>query len=122
MNMFLESSKDILYLVLAFCILLFTVFACWALWYVIAMLRDASKAVGEVRDKLHAIDEAMRGIREKLEHSAGYLGMVAAGVKSLISLLEKHKERVAEKAQETAEKIAKKVKKARKKLEEEMEE
>lgn len=105
----LDSSKDILFLVLAFCILWFTAFLCWALWYVIKMLRGASEAVQSVTAKLHAIDEAIRGIREKLEHSASYLGVVAAGVKILIDYLSQHKEEVAKKAAETVEKVKRKV-------------
>ena len=116
--MFIESSKDILFLVLAFCALWFTAFVCWALWYVIGMLRDASQTVREVRDKLHAIDEAMRGIREKLEHSASYLGMVATATKVFIEYLNKHKEMVAQKAQEAATKVKKKMKKVKERLEE----
>jgi biopolymer transport protein ExbB/TolQ len=119
---FLDSSKDILYLVLAFSILLFTGFVCTMLYYVIGMLKDASETVRSVRDKLHAIDEAIRGVKEKLDHSASYLGMVAAGVKLAIGYLEKHKENVAEKAQRAAEKIGKKMKKAKKRFEEAMDE
>ena len=95
--MYLESSKDILFLVLAFCALWFTLFVCWALWYVIKMLRDASAAVNEVRDKL--------------EHSASYLGVVASGVKILIDVLHKNKEKVADKAEEAASRIKRKAKK-----------
>ena len=116
--MFIESSKDILYLVLAFCALWFTAFVCWVLWYLIRMLRDASSAVREVRDKLHAVEEAMQGIREKLEHSASYLGMVATGTKVLIDYLAKHKEAVAEKAEQVAKKVKKKMKKMKDRLDE----
>jgi methyl-accepting chemotaxis protein len=101
-----ESSKDILFLVLALCSLLFTAFVCWALWYVIQMLREAAEAFESVTAKLHAIDEAMRGIKEKLEHSASYLGVVATGVKVLIDYLGQHKEEVARKASEAAAKAA----------------
>src|SRR5260221_10136524 len=106
--MYLESSKDILFLVLAFCALWFTAFVCWMLWYFIKMLRDVSATVSEVRDKLHAIEEAIQSVREKIEHSASYLGMVAAGVKMLIDILHQNKDKVADKAEEAAIKIKKK--------------
>jgi hypothetical protein len=96
--MYLESSKDILFLVLAFCVLWFTAFACWALWYVITMLRAASKVVGDVRDKLKAIDEAIRGVREKVEHSANYLGILASSLKIIMSYFEDRKEEMKKKA------------------------
>jgi nitroimidazol reductase NimA-like FMN-containing flavoprotein (pyridoxamine 5'-phosphate oxidase superfamily) len=101
-----ESSKDILFLVLALCVLLFTTFVCWALWYVIRMLREGAKAVDDVVAKLHSIDETIRGVKEKLEHSASYLGVVATGVKVLIDYLGQHKEEVARRAAEAVEKAA----------------
>lgn len=104
-----ESSKDILFLVLALCSLLFTTFICWALWYVIQMLKGAATAVQDIISKLHAIDETIRGVKEKLEHSVSYLGVVAAGVKVLIDYLGQHKDEVAKKAAEAAETIKRKV-------------
>src|SRR5258708_4198865 len=104
----LQSSQDILFIVLAFCALLFTLFVCVMLGYFIRILRDASNIVGEVRDKLHAIDEAIRDLHEKLEHSASYLGVVAGGVKLLVSILGKSKDKAAEKAEKVVSKLKKK--------------
>lgn len=115
--MFLESSKDILYLALAFCALWFTVFVCWALWYVISILRDASNVVEEVHDRVRAIDETIKSLREKIEHSAGYLGMMATGVKAIIAYMERRKEKMMEKAEQTKSKMKKKVKQALEEME-----
>ncbi len=119
--MYLESSKDILYLVLAFSILWFTAFVCWALYYVITILRDASNAVSEIRDRIAAIDEAVRMVREKVEASFGSFGIAAAGMKMLGSYLAKRKDKMAEKAERVAAKVKKKVGKMKRKLEEELE-
>ena len=104
-----ESSKDILYLILAFCLLWFTAFLCWALWYVIRMLREGAEAVKSATAKLHAIDDAIRGVKEKLEHSVGYLSVVATGVKVLIDYLGQHKDEVAKKAADAAEAVKRKM-------------
>lgn len=119
--MYLESSKDILFLVLAFCALWFTAFVCWALYYVITILRDASNAVSEIRDRIAAIDDAVRMVREKVEASLGTFGVAASGLKMLSGYLAKRKEKVAEKAAKVAEKVKKKVGKMKRKFEEEME-
>jgi hypothetical protein len=120
--MYLESSKDILFLVLAFCALWFTAFVCWALYYVITILRDASNAVSEIRDRIAAIDEAVRLVREKFESSFGAFGIAASGMKMLGSYLAKRKDKVAAKAAKVAEKVKKKAGKLKRKLEEELEE
>ncbi len=117
--MYLESSKDILYLVLAFSVLWFTAFVCWGLYYLISIMRDASRMIGEIRDRLHAIDDAVRGVREKFEGAIGSLGMAATGIKMVMSYLSKRKEKVAEKVRQTAAEVGKKVKKMKKRLEEE---
>ena len=119
--MYLESSKDILYLVLAFSILWFTAFVCWALYYVITILRDASNAVSEIRDRIAAIDDAVRAVREKVEASLGSFGIAASGFKMISSYLAKRKEKAVEKAERVAEKVKKKVGKMKRKLQEELE-
>jgi biopolymer transport protein ExbB/TolQ len=119
---YLESSKDILFLVLAFCALWFTAFVCWALYYVITILRDASNAVAEIRDRIAAIDEAVRMVREKVENSLGSFGIAASGFKMLSSYLAKRKEKAEEKAERVVEKVKKKMSKAKRKLMEELEE
>ncbi len=119
--MYLESSKDILNLVLAFCALWFTAFVCWLLWYVIGILRDASRVIHEIHEKISAIDRAVHAAREKIESSFGSFGVAAAGIRMLGSYLEKRKGKAAEKVKVAAEKIRKKVSKVRKRVEEALE-
>ena len=106
--MYLESSKDILYLVLAFCALWFTAFVCWAMYYLISILRDASRTVKDVHDRIRSIEEMIRGVREKIEQSFGSFGIVAAGMKMLASYLKERKEKAAAKVREVAKDIKKK--------------
>lgn len=119
--MVIESSKDILYVVLAFCVLWFTIFVCWALYYVIGMLKDASYVMREIHEKIAAIDKAIHAVREKVETSLGSFGVAAAGMKMLGSYLEKRKAKAAVKVQKVAEKLKKKASKVRKRIEEELE-
>ncbi len=120
--MYIETSKDILNIVLAFCVLWFTAFLCWALYYVITLLRDASRTVGEIKDRLHAIDDAVRGVRERFETAVGSFGAVTTAIKMAMSFMEKRKEKMREKVRETAQDLKKKATKIKKKLEETEEE
>ena len=52
----LETSKDFLFIVLAFCILWVTIFISWILFYVIKIFRNSSKAVEMVQEAI--IDDA----------------------------------------------------------------
>lgn len=120
--MYLESSKDVLFLVLAFCALWFTAFMCWALYYVVSILRDGARAVREIRDRIEAIDKAVHAVREKIESSLGSFGIVAAGLKMLGSYLAKRKDQAVEKAREAAKAVKRKAKKVGRSFRERMEE
>lgn len=120
--MFLDSSKDILYLVLAFSILWFTAFVCWALYYLISILRDAAKLIEDVREKLDAIDNAIQGVRDKLTKGASSLSTMATGAKLLMEIMGTQKAKAVKKAKKVAKKVKTKAKKVKKKLEEEDEE
>jgi len=120
--MFLDSSKDILYLVLAFSILWFTAFVCWALYYVISILRDASRLIEDVREKLDSIDNAIQGVRDRLSKGASSLSTMATGAKLLMEIVGTQKAKAVKKAKKAAASIKKKAKKVKKKLTEEEDE
>jgi len=85
--MTLTSTQDILYLVLAVSIAWVAVFLCWALYELAKMLHQANAVVTETREKINRVEHAVMRIKEKLESSVSYLGMLAEGGKSLLSFL-----------------------------------
>ncbi len=85
--MLIETSKDIFYLILAFSILLFTVFLVWLLAESALVLHRANRLIKEIQEKLRKIEVALMGIRDKLEHSAGYLSLLAAAAKQIIQMV-----------------------------------
>ncbi len=66
-----DTSKDILYIVLAFCSVWLTVFLCWALYYFAMTMKHANEVIIEIRDKVHAIVKALEYIREKMDFVSG---------------------------------------------------
>lgn len=82
--MFIETSKDLLFVVLAFCVLWLTVFISWLLYYVIAIVRDAESLVRQVRGAVTKIDQLAGVVHEKMERSAASLTLIAQAVKELI--------------------------------------
>ena len=79
----LESSKDILYLVISFCVLWVTVFLCWMFYYVTKILRNASQIAEEFRMRLQSLTDATNYIKGKLEHISGLLALATGGVTGL---------------------------------------
>ncbi len=89
--MFVDSSKDILYLVISFCILWVTVFLCWMLYYVMRLLRNANQIVEEFRVRLQSLTDAVSYIKGKVEHISGLMTMMTNGVGGVVSGIVKKK-------------------------------
>ncbi len=74
------SSKDILYLVISFCILWTTVFLCWVFYYVARILKNTSQIVEEFRVRLQGLSDAVNYVRGKVEHMTSLMGAMTTGV------------------------------------------
>jgi|SRR3989344_5091363 len=72
-----ETSQDFLNLVIGLCLVLFTVFVCSAMWYMIAMLRDASQMFRSFKNKLDTLDHILKLVREKLEKGSNHLALIS---------------------------------------------
>lgn len=98
--MFLESSKDILYLVISFCVLWATVFLCWVFYYLVRILKNANQIVEEFRLRLQTLTDAIGYIRGKVEHISSLMTLATSGVGGVVKRL------VSKKANEWMEKGA----------------
>lgn len=83
LNMF-ETSKDILFLVLAVSVAVFTIFLVWLVAEVAIMLRRFNRFVGEIQEIARKIERTLAAIRDKLEHSANVLPALVKGVTELV--------------------------------------
>lgn len=79
-----ETSRDILYLVISFCVLWITVFLCWMFYYVTRILRNTNQIVEEFRVRLQVLTDAVHYIRSKVEQISGLLTMASEGVGGLV--------------------------------------
>jgi hypothetical protein len=83
----IETSKDLLYVVLAFSVLWLTIFISWTLYYVIMMLRQANQLVGSFKEKVEKISQTVEKIRDKFDHTSAYIGLVGKAVEKLIDFI-----------------------------------
>ena len=82
--MLIETSKDILYLVISFCVLWVTVFLCWMFYYVTRILKNANQIVEEFRMRLQILTDTINYIRGKVEHISGLMTLATDGVGGLV--------------------------------------
>lgn len=92
----LETSKDILNIVLAASVGIFVIFVCWAIYYFVQILRQGFKAAREMRARLNKIDEAVRSFKEKIEHSTSHIILIAEGIKKLVEVIKDKTEKMKE--------------------------
>ncbi len=81
-----DTSKDILYIVLAFCSVWLTIFLCWALYYFAMTMKHANEVITEIRDKVHAIVKAVDYIREKMDFVSGGMHFMSKYINQYLGL------------------------------------
>ena len=81
--MFIETSKDLLFVVLAFCALWVTIFLSWLLYYAIAIMRDAEVLLRVARRTTEKVDALAHAVHDKMERSAASFTLIAQAVKEL---------------------------------------
>lgn len=124
-----ETSKDILYLVISFCVLWVTVFLCWMFYYVMRLLRNTNQIVEEFRVRLQGLMDTVTHIRNKVEQMSSLMTLLTKGATCLAKKMitkktdewldkgTKHVNKTAKEAvQKAVEETAKKMKKIGKKI------
>ncbi|MFH1291794.1 MAG: hypothetical protein ABIH87_01175 [bacterium] len=106
--MFLETSKDVLYLVIAFCVLWVTVFMCWMFYYVTKILRNTNEIAEEFRMKLHSLSEAINHVRDRVEQMSSLMTLLTGGFEGLVKrTISKKIKKTTDKGADALEKSAK---------------
>ncbi len=107
-----QSSQDLLYIVLSLCVLWFTVFLCWLLYQAARVLRNANRIIEGLTRKLELISEAVEFIKRRVDGLSSNMGVVSSLASGLMEkyvvgkLTKKFSEKIEEK-----EKVGKKKKK-----------
>jgi len=79
--MYLATSKDILFIVLAFAVLWLAIFLSWTLYYLICILKDARDTVHGVKKAADAIESAAGHIKDKMGAFVNIASIGAEGIK-----------------------------------------
>ncbi len=80
----LESSQDLLYIVLALCVLWFTVFLCWLLYQAARVLKHANEVIEHLLEKLELLTDAVHFIQDKVDGVSKHMGVVSGMVATVV--------------------------------------
>jgi len=94
-----ETSKDLLYIILAFCILWFTAFVCWALYYIISVMRSVAKITDSAKKKMQMVDDILKLVKlvkDKLDKGSNHMSILADSAIKLVGfVMDKQKKSTA---------------------------
>lgn len=80
----LETSKDLLYVIISFCVLWLTIFICWMIYYIAMLLKQVYDLVRSFKEKLEKVEALMDLAKEKLEKSSSHLALLAEGISQVV--------------------------------------
>ena len=75
--MFLYSGQELLYVVLAICIVWFTIFLCWLLYQAARVLRNANTVIETLAHKLELINEGVQFMRNRIDKVSKNVNIVS---------------------------------------------
>ena len=81
------ESKDIFYIVLAFCALWFTAFLCFALYHVAAFMKRMQDLSGHAREKFDEVINSVNVIRMKIEGHVSAITNIGDGIRKIMEAL-----------------------------------
>jgi hypothetical protein len=82
----INYSKDILYLVLAFCVLWLTFFLAWLVYYLVVSARQIHKATQMVREEVEKISDLIHKIRTAIELPSSIVALIMEGLKKIAEM------------------------------------
>ena len=73
----LDTSKDLLYIVISFCVLWLTVFICWVIYYLAMLLKQVYDLTKSIKEKVEKMENLIDFAKNKIEKSSSHLALVA---------------------------------------------
>lgn len=83
-----STSRDILNLVLSVCVVAFTFFLCWFLYYFIASVRNIHRLIARIETGVTKVEEVVALVKEKLKNSSAYLMILGEIAKKAMEFIQ----------------------------------
>lgn len=93
----LETSKDLLNLTIAFCILWLTAFLCWLIYYFAMIMRGIHLVIERFNQTLEAVTDFFIKAKEKMENFTANFAMIMEAAKKVSDFIKNHKKAKTEK-------------------------
>lgn len=81
------GTQDILFIVLAFCAIWFTIFLCWLIYQAASLLKHIHGLVDEVRARVASLEDTVMSMKRKFDGNITMVSSIAEGVKKIIDAM-----------------------------------
>jgi predicted PurR-regulated permease PerM len=98
MEAMFNTSIDIFYLVLSICLVVFTGFFVWAIFYVVQILKQGNEVVTELRVKMAELEEALLNIKDRVVTSANTISFIGKEISTVMDIVKSFKKSSTSKA------------------------
>ena len=88
-----QTSQDVLFIVLAVVVAAIGIFFCLGAYYVIQILRKGHRAVAAVQEKIEMVGDILNAVKEKVNSSANQIALITQGVTKIIGFIKSRKEK-----------------------------
>lgn len=78
---------DILYIVLALCVLWFTLFLCFVLYQAAMLMKRVHALVDEMKNRVASLEDSIVSMRRKFDGNIAMVSGIAEGIKKIIEVL-----------------------------------
>ncbi len=89
--MIIETTKDLFWLLFGLSIVLFTLFVCWGMFYMIMTIRDLRETIKNLKRKLDLVEEFLTTVKEKITDTSQYLKTIIETVIKITGWFEQQK-------------------------------
>lgn len=81
------TSQDVLYITVAACIAVFTLFLVWIMYYVVQITRQSNEMISDFREKIEDLDATVQVIKEKVTTSVDSLSSVSQQIGNILEIV-----------------------------------
>ncbi len=95
----IEVSQSTLFFSISLCVLVFTGFLVWIMFYLGQLTKQSNEMVTDFREKIAELEETIKTIKDKASASAESVAFVAGEIKNVVDMVKDKKEKkIAKKA------------------------
>ncbi len=85
------TSLDLLYGVIALCLIIFTGFLAWIMFYMVQILKQGNQVISDIRQQLSDLQQLLESVRDRVVNSTNSISMIAKHIGGIVQFIQRRK-------------------------------